>query len=86
MNRTAGVAEEKRKALLDGMLFEVFFNPLGVFRDEPKVARFNEVFQLQQFPQNSFPNASCHMPGALCRSWQGTYNRGFTCELLAPVR
>jgi len=33
------------------MLFEVFFNPLGVFRDEPKVARFNEVFQLQQFPQ-----------------------------------
>lgn len=51
MNRTSGIPDEKRKALLDGMLFEIFFNPLGIFRDEPKVDRFSELFQLQQFTQ-----------------------------------
>lgn len=47
-NRTAAVPPPKRKALLDGMLFEIFFDSAGEFRDEPKDARFNEVFAVQK--------------------------------------
>jgi hypothetical protein len=49
ITRTSGVALEKRKALLDGMLFEVFFNSKGELRKIFKTERFNEVFRLQQF-------------------------------------
>ncbi len=46
---TAGVAVEKRKALLDGMLFEIFFDPEGKLREEIKGRCFNTVFELQKF-------------------------------------
>jgi hypothetical protein len=41
---------EKWRALLDGMLFEVFFDSHGEIRKELKSDRFEEVFKLQQFP------------------------------------
>lgn len=49
MDRTQVMAEEKRKALLDGMLFEIFFDPDGKLRDNPKTGRFNELFRLRKF-------------------------------------
>jgi len=48
VDRTSGVAAEKRKALLDGMLFEVFFDGRGEVRDTPKDDMFNELFALQR--------------------------------------
>jgi hypothetical protein len=48
--RTAGMAPKKRKALLDGMLFEIFFNSDGEYREKPKTYCFNDVFALQAFP------------------------------------
>lgn len=47
--KTAGAPIASRKALLDGMLFEIFFDKTGALRDEPKFRRFNEVFDLQRF-------------------------------------
>lgn len=47
--RTDSVNQDKRKALLDGMLFEMFFNGKGELRKEFKNRRFNEVFRLQQY-------------------------------------
>ncbi len=40
---------DKARALLDGMLFEVFFNSKGELRDEMKTESFEELFNLQQF-------------------------------------
>jgi len=51
--RTNGLKPEKRKALLDGMLFEVFFNSDGEIRDTPKDSRFNELFSLQRYASTS---------------------------------
>jgi len=48
MSRTAGLKPEKRKALLDGMLFEVFFDPDARLRKDFKLQRFQELFRLQQ--------------------------------------
>lgn len=53
MDGTKGIPEEKRKALLDGMLFEIFFGRDGEVRDEPKSGCFEEVFHLQQFSELS---------------------------------
>lgn len=46
--RTRGLAAEKRKALLDGMLFEIFFDSEGRLRDKIKAGRFDELFELQR--------------------------------------
>lgn len=48
MSRTAGLKSEKRKALLDGMLFEAFFDPDAHLRKDFKLRRFQELFRLQQ--------------------------------------
>ncbi len=46
----ASELKEKRwRALLDGMLFEVFFNPMGELRTNLKLAFFEELFELQHF-------------------------------------
>jgi hypothetical protein len=37
--------------LLDGILFEVFFDPDGKLRNNPKVHCFNDIFSLQIYPQ-----------------------------------
>lgn len=46
--RTAGLKPERRKALLDGMLFEVFFDSEARLRKEFKMRKFQELFRLQQ--------------------------------------
>lgn len=48
MRITSGYELEKRKAILDGMLFEVFFNSSGELRAKIKERMFNEVFELEQ--------------------------------------
>lgn len=48
MSRTAGLKSEKRKALLDGMLFEVFFDSDARLRKEFKLRRFQQLFRFQQ--------------------------------------
>jgi hypothetical protein len=53
LTRTSGLAPEKRKALLDGMLFEVFFDPKGELRRNFKTDRFSELFRVQQFDELS---------------------------------
>lgn len=46
--RTIGLSPEKRKALLDGILFEIFFDSDGKIRDKFKDRHFNKVFKLQK--------------------------------------
>ncbi|MBF0246594.1 MAG: caspase family protein [Alphaproteobacteria bacterium] len=56
MNVTQGFQPDKRKAILDGMLFEIFFNPKGELRDSIKDRYFDAIFDLQRHNQlqNSF--------------------------------
>lgn len=65
--KTTGTDKNDRKALLDGMLFEIFFDKTGTLRDQPKFRRFNEVFDLQRFaackPSFDFI-AACLLPYA----------------------
>ncbi|HEY4545247.1 MAG TPA: caspase family protein [Pedomonas sp.] len=42
--KTGGVDSDKRKALLDGMLFEVFFDRDGILRNKPKAKHFDELY------------------------------------------
>lgn len=48
-SETQGLLQEKRKALLDGMLFEVFFNSKGEIRETFKTSKFNLLFGLRKF-------------------------------------
>ncbi|WP_315860782.1 caspase family protein [Rhizobium leguminosarum] len=48
VEKTRGVKAEKKKALLDGILFEIFFDSKGARRPEIKGQRFNDVFELQR--------------------------------------
>ncbi len=45
---SSGFDREKRKALLDGMLFEIFFTSKGELREKIKGGYFDEVFELQR--------------------------------------
>jgi hypothetical protein len=47
-SRTGGIGEAKRKALLDGMLFEVFFDPNAQLRKKFKLDQFELLFSLQR--------------------------------------
>lgn len=47
-DRTQSSDPEDRKALLDGMLFEIFFDKNGELRERAKTGYFNEVFELQK--------------------------------------
>ncbi len=51
MSITSGFEVEKRKAILDGMLFEIFFNPKGELRESIKSRYFDDVFELQRYPE-----------------------------------
>lgn len=51
MNATSGYPDDKRKAILDGMLFEIFFNKDGKPRRRVKRECFEEVFDLQQYEE-----------------------------------
>ncbi len=46
-DKTAQLSEPQRKAILDGMLYEVFFDSEGQHRQKPKLGSFDEVFKLQ---------------------------------------
>lgn len=65
--RTGGIKHEKRKALLDGMLFEVFYDPDAHLRKKFKLGQFKELFALQRHKdlQPSFDFiAECLLPDA----------------------
>jgi hypothetical protein len=47
VDRTQGMDEMKRKAILDGMLFEIFFDPLARLRTQFKSGSLLSVFALQ---------------------------------------
>ncbi|MFL0587496.1 caspase domain-containing protein [Sphingomonas olei] len=47
--RTSTWDQAKAKAVLDGMLFEVFFSADGKLRDKPKTERFEEIFDLERY-------------------------------------
>jgi hypothetical protein len=67
MTKTQGMEPTKRKALLDGILFEIFFDSAGALRREFKDRFFGEVFALQQFDElsESFDFiAECLLPEA----------------------
>jgi hypothetical protein len=67
VGKTSGVTAEKRKPLLDGMLFEVFFDKHGNLRKDFKDGFFSELFDLQRFASNtsSFDFiAECLLPHA----------------------
>ncbi|MER9696995.1 caspase family protein [Mesorhizobium sp. M0146] len=49
MSATDGFDKEKRKAILDGMLFEVFFDTNGELRKKIKKGMFSELFELQRY-------------------------------------
>jgi Caspase domain len=49
-SKTSGYNDAKRKAVLDGMLFEVFFDAGGNLRKKIKSRFFDEVFELQRNP------------------------------------
>ena len=53
MSETSGVQKTKRKALCDGMLFEIFFDSQAKLRAQPKNRCFKEVFDLQQYKEMS---------------------------------
>jgi hypothetical protein len=48
MTSTRGFEPEKRKAILDGMLFEIFFDAEGMLRKSIKGQFFDELFDLQR--------------------------------------
>jgi hypothetical protein len=50
-NRVAEVSPEKYKPILDGMLFELFFNSKGELRKGFKASRFNDLFGLRKIPE-----------------------------------
>jgi hypothetical protein len=46
-SKTAQLSEPQRKAILDGMLYEVFFDSDGQHRERAKLESFDELFKLQ---------------------------------------
>ncbi|WP_211197183.1 caspase family protein [Pseudoalteromonas arctica] len=48
---TTNLHAKTRKALLDGMIFEIFFNSKGQIRDSFKTSKFNSVFDYQKFSE-----------------------------------
>jgi hypothetical protein len=51
MTVTSGYREDKRKSILDGMLFEIFFDKDGKRREGLKRRYMDEVFELQQYEE-----------------------------------
>ena len=53
MSRTTGFPADRRKSLMDGILFEIFFDARAQLREQPKNGRLDTVFELQQYPELS---------------------------------
>jgi hypothetical protein len=49
--KTTNLHAKTRKALLDGMIFEIFFNSKGQIRDSFKTSKFNSVFDYQKYSE-----------------------------------
>ncbi|ENU46799.1 hypothetical protein F984_02164 [Acinetobacter nosocomialis NIPH 2119] len=49
--RTKDLSSQRRKALLDGILFEIFFDNNGEIRENYKISQFNNVFSLIEFDE-----------------------------------
>jgi hypothetical protein len=49
MSKTSGFAKDRRKALLDGILFEIFFDSRAQLREQPKHRLLDHAFDLQQY-------------------------------------
>ncbi|HDY8928359.1 TPA: caspase family protein, partial [Klebsiella pneumoniae] len=49
--KTNGIKDELRISILEGMLFEIFFNSKGELRERFKSSKFNAVFDYQQYPE-----------------------------------
>lgn len=49
--KAQGINKDKAKCILDGMLFEVFFDSNGEIRASFKSTMFNEVFLLKHYPE-----------------------------------
>ncbi len=49
--RSTNLHAKTRKALLDGMIFEIFFNSKGQLRDSFKTSKFNSVFDCQKYSE-----------------------------------
>jgi hypothetical protein len=61
--RTQGMRPAKRKAILDGILFEIFFDSKGEPRKRPKINFFSEAFDLERYPE--FRDSFDFIAGAL---------------------
>jgi hypothetical protein len=48
MSKTNGFEGDRRKALMDGILFEVFFDSKAQLREQPKNSFLDQAFELQQ--------------------------------------
>jgi hypothetical protein len=48
--KTTGLDALQRKAILDGLLYEIFFNAEGQHRGKPKLSQFDQAFDLQADP------------------------------------
>jgi hypothetical protein len=53
MSKTSGFEEDRRKALMDGVVFEVFFDANAQLREQPKNRYLDEVFKLQEYEELS---------------------------------
>jgi hypothetical protein len=53
MTRTSGFDEDRRKALMDGILFEMFFDSGAQLREQPKNLCLDQAFELQQYQELS---------------------------------
>lgn len=66
-SRSTAIKEDKRKAMLDGMLFEVFYDPNGQLRKRFKLRKFGTLFALLRHkklhPSFDFI-AECLLPNA----------------------
>jgi len=53
MTKTSGFDEDRRKALIDGILFEIFFDSSAQLREQPKNLCLDQAFELQQYQELS---------------------------------
>jgi len=52
-NKPKNLHTKTRKALLDGIIFEIFFDSKGQIRDNFKTSKLNSVFDYQKYPECS---------------------------------
>lgn len=53
VTKTAALTDDRRRAILDGMLYEVFFDSEGQHRSEARLQSFDELFKLQSHAEFS---------------------------------